>query len=298
MQDAAPAFNHSFRQTQPWSSWNPKTRSFTLEQDGVPTQVSLTEYVSPAVELSILRDELTRRADSQWASTNNLWEEVRKLREKQKRIDDEEQKTKYLTKRLNLQDKDVEGIKTDAKVLRMEVKANETDAGNKIASLSIAHENLFERVAQQKLKIKGLEETVRELAQALQETRDALDFLPGNLTFLEAEQHFSELLKDGARVCEQAVGRWEKGEADGELRADRVREAEDRPGPADEGTQEQEREEGSGEGAEEAPVHRDQRDEEEDDVNSGSSSSEEETSSDEEEDGYYCLACQTMHSYD
>lgn len=312
MQDAAPVFNQDVRRTQPWSSWNPKTKSFTLEQDGVPTQVTLTEYVNPTVELSLLRDDMARRADFQADSIRKLWEEVREFREHTKKaaklreLDESYAKErdsqnkdalKSLTKKHNLHQMDLEGIKTNAKVLRMEVKANETEAGIKIASLSVAHESLYKQVAKQKLRIRALKETVRELAQALQETRDALDFLPGNLTFLEAKQHFSELLKDGAYVCEQTMGGWEKGEADGELHTDRNRETGDKPGPADEGTEEQEREEGSGEGAEEAPVHPDQRDEEEDDVNSGSSSSEEETSSDEEEDGYYCLTCQTMHSY-
>lgn len=298
MEDAH--FNGPPSSKSPWTSWNPKTRSFTLLDDGVPTQVSLTEYVSPAVDISILRDEMTRRTDYHYSQIATLFNSVRDIQKEIKSMNILKDADLRIIKVHTTDIKNLgnQFLQIDEKVGRFKDKvkddSNKVDA--KLASLSEGYEMLHKKMVKQKAKIKEQRGFIEELARALQETRDALDFLPGNLTFLEAKQHFSELLKDGAYVCEQTMGRWEEGTPDGEVRPGGDQEGWGGSGSVDEGTEKQEREEGEGKGDEEASVHSDNGDSE-DDLNSGTSDWGTSSSDEEEEDpdGYYCLSCQEMH---
>lgn len=239
----------------PWSLWSPRTKSFSLMQDGVPTQVSLTEYVSSSVDYSLLREEFHRHVESQQASMRLLWDEIGKLK-KPSVLKEQEDKTQFLMKKV--------------RELEDERKDDRNKANARLDSLAEGYEALHKKAVRQKAKIKEQRETIEHLAQALQETRDALDFLPGNLTFLEAKQHFLDVLAHGggaaaAPDCEPRVGGGpEEGAVDRELHQDGVPEEGDRSGPADEGAAEQKPEEGAGEGDEEASLHPDKRDEGED----------------------------------
>lgn len=242
------------------TAWSPRTQSFPvgsgLVQDGFPAQVTLTEYVSSSVDYSILREEFHRHVESQQASMRLLWDEIGKLK-KPSVLKEQEDKTQFLMKKV--------------RELEDERKDDRNKANARLDSLAESYEALHKKYVKQSVKLKWHKEALELLNQALQETRDALDFLPGNLTFLEAKQHFLDVLAHGGGAaavdCEPRVGgEPEEGAVDRELHQDGLPEGWDKPGPADEGAEEQEPEEGSGEGDEEASLHPDKRDEEEDDL--------------------------------
>lgn len=241
------------------TAWSPRSQSFPLMQDGVPAQVTLTEYVSSSVDYSVLRDEFHRHVETQEFHTRRLWDEIGKLknpsalRDTDERVKDHGNKLKHLDEKIGR--------------LRDQMKDERNKMNARLDSLVESYEALQKKYEKQSVKLKWHKEALDLLTQTLQETRDAFDFLPGNVAFLEAKQHFLDVLEHGggaaeAPDCEPRVGGGpEEGAVDRELHKDGVPEEGDRPGPADEGAEEQKPEEGSGEGDEEAPLHPDKRDE-------------------------------------